>query len=77
MKQPVCQKVPVNKTIQIFMLRLFYFTHRASSFSPGKALDLVRAALQPSLNAELESVLKSYQEVRVRSVHSDNSLQCV
>ncbi|XP_028400463.1 deoxynucleotidyltransferase terminal-interacting protein 1-like [Dendronephthya gigantea] len=36
---------------------------RASSFSPGKALDLVRAALQPSLNAELENVLKNYQEL--------------
>lgn len=36
---------------------------RASSFSPGKALDLVRAALQPSLNAELENILKNYQEL--------------
>ena len=41
-------------------LRVFF---RGNSFSPGKALDLVRAALQPSLNAELESVLKTYQEV--------------
>ncbi|XP_046839576.1 deoxynucleotidyltransferase terminal-interacting protein 1-like [Xenia sp. Carnegie-2017] len=35
---------------------------RASSFSPAKALDLVRAALQPSLNLELESIMKCHQE---------------
>lgn len=51
--------------MQILIKKRFYFTHRASSFSPGKALDLVRAALQPSLNAELENILKNYQEVGI------------
>lgn len=36
---------------------------RGSTVSANKALELVRAALQPSLNAEIEAVLKSYQEV--------------
>jgi len=31
--------------------------------SPSEALDQVRAALQPSLNAEIEKVLESYQEM--------------
>ena len=37
--------------------------YRGSTVSANKALELVRAALQPSLNAEIEAVLKSYQEV--------------
>ena len=41
----------------------FLAVHRGSTVSANKALELVRAALQPSLNAEIEAVLKSYQEV--------------
>lgn len=44
---------------------LFCFFHRGSTFSANKALELVRAALQPTLNAEIESILKNYQEVGV------------
>lgn len=42
---------------------IFPFLSRGSTVSANKALELVRAALQPSLNAEIEAVLKSYQEV--------------
>ena len=41
----------------------FLAVDRGSTVSANKALELVRAALQPSLNAEIEAVLKSYQEV--------------
>ena len=41
----------------------FFSVHRGSTVSANKALELVRAALQPSLNSEIETVLKSYQEV--------------
>ncbi|XP_078363318.1 deoxynucleotidyltransferase terminal-interacting protein 1-like isoform X2 [Oculina patagonica] len=40
-----------------------YNRTRGSTVSANKALELVRAALQPSLNAEIEAVLKSYQEM--------------
>lgn len=36
---------------------------RGNNTSPNKALEQVRAALQPSLNAEIERVLHSYQEM--------------
>ena len=42
---------------------IFFSVHRGSTVSANKALELVRAALQPSLNSEIETVLKSYQEV--------------
>jgi len=42
---------------------IFPFLSRGSTVSANKALELVRAALQPSLNAEIEAMLKSYQEV--------------
>lgn len=42
---------------------IFPFFPRGSTVSANKALELVRAALQPSLNAEIEAMLKSYQEV--------------
>jgi len=42
---------------------IFLFLSRGSTVSANKALELVRAALQPSLNAEIEAMLKSYQEV--------------
>lgn len=54
----------VSEDIVIKWLTLLLFPiHRGSTVSANKALELVRAALQPSLNAEIESVLKSYQEV--------------
>ncbi|KXJ29438.1 deoxynucleotidyltransferase terminal-interacting protein 1 [Exaiptasia diaphana] len=40
-----------------------YNRTRGSSVGGNKALELVRAALQPSLNSEIEQVLKSYQEM--------------
>ncbi|XP_066018505.1 deoxynucleotidyltransferase terminal-interacting protein 1 isoform X2 [Pocillopora verrucosa] len=40
-----------------------YNRTRGSTVSANKALELVRAALQPSLNSEIETVLKSYQEM--------------
>lgn len=40
-----------------------YNRTRGSTVSANKALELVRAALQPSLNAEIEAMLKSYQEM--------------
>ncbi|XP_031560835.1 deoxynucleotidyltransferase terminal-interacting protein 1-like [Actinia tenebrosa] len=40
-----------------------YNRTRGSSLGGNKALELVRAALQPSLNAEIEQVLKSYHEM--------------
>ena len=36
---------------------------RGNNNTPTKALEQVRAALQPSLNVEIERVLLSYQEV--------------
>lgn len=36
---------------------------RGNNSSPSKALEQVRAALQPSLNTEIERVLHSYQEM--------------
>ena len=36
---------------------------RGNNNTPTKALEQVRAALQPSLNVEIERVLHSYQEV--------------
>ena len=39
------------------------FSRANTSNNPAKALELVRAALQPSLNADIERVLLSYQEV--------------
>ena len=50
-------------TVVKWLTLLLFPIHRGSTVSANKALELVRAALQPSLNAEIESVLKSYQEV--------------
>ena len=36
---------------------------RGNNNTPTKALEQVRAALQPSLNVEIERVLHRYQEV--------------
>jgi len=38
-------------------------TRTNTSNNPAKALELVRAALQPSLNADIEKVLSNYQEM--------------
>ncbi|KAM7435573.1 Deoxynucleotidyltransferase terminal-interacting protein 1 [Porites harrisoni] len=65
------QNNPFNMTAKNFPKRrsrmhpsvASYNRTRGSTVSANKALELVRAALQPSLNAEIESVLKSYQEM--------------
>ncbi|XP_065062987.1 deoxynucleotidyltransferase terminal-interacting protein 1-like isoform X2 [Rhopilema esculentum] len=49
---------PLGKTA-IFMNR----TRTSTGSNPAKALELVRSALQPSLNADIERVLQSYQEM--------------
>lgn len=48
----------------------FLAVHRGGTVSANKALELVRAALQPSLNAEIEAVLKSYQEMFRMAAHN-------
>ena len=47
--------------------------------SPSKALELVRAALQPSLNAEIERVLQSYQDMFTMAAYNvgDNTKEPV
>ena len=45
------------------------FSRANTSNNPAKALELVRAALQPSLNADIERVLLSYQEVSYSHIH--------
>lgn len=54
----------------------FLAVHRGGTVSANKALELVRAALQPSLNAEIEAVLKSYQEVSFHFSLFPSILQC-
>lgn len=56
-----------------------YNRTRGSTVSANKALELVRAALQPSLNAEIEAVLKSYQEMFRMAAHNikDNTSESV
>lgn len=51
--------------LQVCEVYSIFAVNRGSTVSANKALELVRAALQPSLNAEIEAVLKSYQEVCV------------
>ncbi|KAJ7387920.1 Deoxynucleotidyltransferase terminal-interacting protein 1 [Desmophyllum pertusum] len=66
-----CEHSPFNMTAKNFPKRrsrmhasvASYNRTRGSTVSANKALELVRAALQPSLNAEIEAVLKSYQEM--------------
>ena len=67
-KHIIDQRLPIEpKTIKLQWDSLkpfkFFSVHRGSTVSANKALELVRAALQPSLNSEIETVLKSYQEV--------------
>ena len=45
----------------------FLYFRTNTGNNPAKALELVRAALQPSLNADIEKVLSNYQEVSVGS----------
>ena len=48
------------------MIFSFFISHcisRGGTVNAAKALELVRTALQPTLNKEIEQVLKSYQEV--------------
>ncbi|EDO39661.1 predicted protein [Nematostella vectensis] len=56
-----------------------YNRTRGSTYGANKALELVRAALQPSLNAEIETVLKSYQEMFKMAAHNvkDNTGETV
>ena len=50
-----------NEFLRIYNNLILFF--RGNNSSPIKALEQVRAALQPSLNSEIERVLHSYQEV--------------
>lgn len=59
------------------MFPCFLAVYRGSTVSANKALELVRAALQPSLNAEIEAVLKSYQEVIIGSTQGSSKWQVV
>eukprot|EP00795_Rhopilema_esculentum_P008378 gene8378-14352_t len=49
---------PFNMTAKNFPKR-----RTSTGSNPAKALELVRSALQPSLNADIERVLQSYQEM--------------
>ena len=58
-------KVAATCLIKDFVMPInwCHFCRANTSNNPAKALELVRAALQPSLNADIERVLLSYQEV--------------